>query len=377
MSTLLRCPRCKSEIDASQQKPGSIIKCAHCRGDMRIPEETKQGGHGMGSGRQSTLFRRMSNATVPGQHGPSAPRTGYADPRGASGRGRDLGGLYVGGGIVALIGVIIVIGVLMKGGGAEPTGKTGRKKETRAPVEAPPPPPPPPPIQDLAPNENPAGPPSSWEPDAIGYVLQSVKPVPSEPGHEKEGLELIKAKNSAQINLRPFRYLPFAINALISEDRELALAACQILYSFCEERGLRDSKDKNPIDMSWVNSAKYRGYIYSHWSTTWWPQSSSKLPDAPGNQDAVNRIDWKDMTRRLRGGGYHDPTTPQGAALKTVRNLGKATWPKLAELIDDEELGRTAAQILTELTGEKKPLPTEQNRTEVKNAWLAWIAAQK
>jgi len=29
--------------------------------------------------------------------------------------------------------------------------------------------------------------------------------------------------------------------------------------------------------------------------------------------------------------------------------------------------------VLTELTGEKLPRPNEQNRSEVKNAWIAWI----
>jgi hypothetical protein len=59
-----------------------------------------------------------------------------------------------------------------------------------------------------------------------------------------------------------------------------------------------------------------------------------------------------------------------------VKNLGRAGWTKLADLIDHDDLtiGQTAAQVLSELTGEKKfPRPNEQNRAEVKNAWIAWL----
>src|SRR5688572_21058770 len=150
MATLIRCPRCKSENDASAARPGSVMKCSHCRGDMRVPDAAKSsapaggGGGRAGGGRQSTLFRRMTNATVPGQRGRTTPMPGGGggDGRGASDRGRDMSGLYLGGGIAALVAVIIAIGFVMKGKSDEPV-KGGTKRESaRTPIQAPPPPPP-------------------------------------------------------------------------------------------------------------------------------------------------------------------------------------------------------------------------------------------
>src|SRR6185503_824947 len=138
MSLMLRCPRCKSENDASAARPGSVIKCTHCRGDMRVPEAAKAsagapGGGGGGGraagGRQSTLFRRMTNATVPGQRGRTVPNPTAGDGRGAADRGRDMSGIYLGLGIAALVVVVIAIGFVMKGKSTEAPTKGGTKRE--------------------------------------------------------------------------------------------------------------------------------------------------------------------------------------------------------------------------------------------------------
>lgn len=384
MAQMLRCPRCKSENDASAARPGSIIKCLHCRGDMRVPEAAKAaqpaGRSSAGGGRQSTLFRRMTNATVPGQRGRGAPLPGSGGGgRGASDRGRDLSGLYVGGGIAAIIAIIIVIGLVMKGKSGEPESKAPRKEVAKAPMAAPPPPPPPPPppaIQEPPTNKPP---PSSWEPDASGTLLTAVRPVPTEALAEKDALHFIENMNTKRIFAQPFRYMPFVINALLSEDQKLATASFRVLHAFCEERNIKFEGGENPIKLSHVNSAGYRGYCYSNWAAEWWPKYSHKLPDAPGQADHVARTDWVALANEMKAGSYHDDTTPAGAAYKKVKNLGQAAWPKLAELIDHEDLsiGRSAAMALAELTGEKKPLPNEQNRTDVKNAWIAWINKNK
>ncbi|HZN60928.1 MAG TPA: hypothetical protein VFC90_00855 [Planctomycetota bacterium] len=388
MSTLIRCPRCKSETDASASKPGSIIKCVHCRGDMRVPEGARTpaaaGGARAGGGRQSTLFRRMTNATVPGQRGRSvAVPGGSGGERGASGRGKDMNGLYIGAGIAALVAVVIGIGLVMKSkGSGEPTTKGGAKKEMRAPIQAPPPPPlppAPPPAPEKPPTDGTKGPPSSWEPDAASYTLEAVKPLPVDATAEKDALNFIRQKDTKRINTTPFRYLPFVINALISDDRELAHAAFVVLNEFCEDRKEYDSKGKPILDLAWVNSAHYRGYMYQWWNNKWWPERANKLPDAPGNVQAVEKQDWVGLARAMIGGSFHIEDSPQAVAFRKVKNLGRAAWPKLADLLDHDEipLARAAAQALQELTGEKKPLPNETNRAEVKNAWLAWIEKNK
>src|SRR5690349_3175776 len=168
MTALLRCPRCKSEVDASASRPGSIIKCAHCRADMRVPDAPAASGPPKASGgRQSTLFRRMANAAVPGQRGRVvASPTFSGEGRGASKRGSDMSGLYMGGGIVGVIAIIVVIALMMSGKSPEPGTQGGPKKLTRTPPPPPVAPPAPAPEPPKPPSERGSGPPSSWEPDA-------------------------------------------------------------------------------------------------------------------------------------------------------------------------------------------------------------------
>jgi hypothetical protein len=389
MATLIRCPRCKSETDASASKPGSIIKCVHCRGDMRVPEGSKTpAAGGMSGGRQSTLFRRMTNATVPGQRGrTAAPMPGSGGGRGSSDRGADKSGLYLGAGIAAGVAVIIAIVLVTKGKSSEPTAKNQPRKEVanRAPLQAPPAvpaAPAPPVLPDKPPDRTP---PSSWEPDAMRYVMASVRPVPTEAAAEKDALHWIEQGDPKRILASPFRYMPFVINSLVSEEQRLAIGAFKVLHAFCEHRNIKFADDKepagkNPIDLTRVNDAHYRGYQFENWASEWWPRSAHKLPDAPGNLQAVEKTDWLALVSAMKPGSYHDESTPSGAAFRKVQNLGQAAWIKLAELIDHEDLsvGRSAAQALMELTGERKILlPNEQNRSDVRAAWVAWINKNK
>jgi len=384
MSTLLRCPRCKSDVDASAAKPGSIIKCLHCRADMRVPDAPSASGAAKASGgRQSVLFRRMTNASIPGQRGRAvAGPTFSGEGRGASNRGSDMSGLYMGGGIVGVIAIVVVIALMMSGKSSEPGAQGGPKKLV---VQRPPPPPPPPeapPEPVKPPSERGSGPPSSWEPDAASRVVASVNPVPCESALEKEALGYIRAGNTDRINQAPYHFLPFVLNSLISEDRDLAKGAFAALAAFCQQQRILLTGEKNPIDLGWVNSAEYRGYIYQDWAGKWWSQSSRKLIDAPigaGELAAVDKVDWESQVRQLMSGSYHDSTTPSGATFLRVKAYGRAAWPKLANLIDHEDLGvgRAAAEVLNELTGQKRPRPTEANRAEVKAGWLSWISSQK
>jgi hypothetical protein len=385
MSTLLRCPRCKSEVDASASKPGSVIKCLHCRADMRVPDAPSGPGPAkVAGGRQSTLFRRMTNAALPGQRGRvTAGPTFSGEGRGASRRGSDMSGLYVGGGVVGVIAIAVVIGVMMSQKSAEP-GTPGGPKKLVAHRQPPPPPPPeaPPPEPVKPPSERGSGPPSSWEPDAASRVLAGVNPVPCESALEKEALGYIRSGNTDRINSSPYHFLPFVLNSLISEDRDLAKGAFAALAAFCEHQRILLTGNKNPVDLGWVNSAEYRGYIYQDWAGKWWSQNARKLIDAPigpGELAAVDKVDWHSLVQQLIGGSYHDSTTPSGATFLKVKAYGRAAWPKLANLIDHEDLSvaRAAAEVLNELTGQKRPRPTEANRAEVKAGWLSWISSQK
>ena len=377
MTTQIRCPRCKAETDSSTAKPGSVIKCVHCRGDMRVPDVAKSGGPGIKGGRQSTLFRKMTNATVPGQRGraPSVP-TGGGRP--GADAPRDMSGVYKGIGIAGGIAAVIVIGILMKGKSPEPEKTTGKKSTPKTVAPLPPPPPPPPPVDTKAEIEK-SGAPPTYEHGADSLVHYSIKPLtPSDPAAEKDAMTFIKNVNMPRILATPYRYLPFVINSMISEDQAMAVASFQVLHGFCEEMKLYTSDGKNVIDLHLVNSPKYRAWMYQEWVTKFWPERSNKLPDSPGNKEAVERENWVELARRLQGGAYHTDDN-QGIAYRKVKSYGKAAWPKLVALIDHEELpvARSAGQLLNDLTGEKKPLPNEQNRTELRNAWTTWVEKNK
>jgi hypothetical protein len=377
MTTQIRCPRCKAETDSSTAKPGSVIKCVHCRGDMRVPDAPKAGGPGVKGGRQSTLFRKMTNASVPGQRGrgPSMP-SGSARP--GADAPKDMSGVYKGIGIAGAIAAVIVIGILMKGKSPEPE-KPRPPRKSFADAPAPPPPlqPPAPPVDTMAEIQKKGAPPT-FEQGADKYVHYSIKPItPSDPAAEKDAMTFIKAVNMKYILATPFRYLPYVINSMISDDQAVAVASFQVLHAFCEEHKLYVD-GKNWINLGLINSPEYRGHAYQEWVTRFWPERSNKLPDSPGNKEAVERVDWVGLARSLQGGAYHTDEN-QGIAYRKVKSYGKSAWPKLVALIDHEELpvARSAGQLLNDLTGEKKPLPTEQNRTELRNAWAAWVENNK
>lgn len=383
MATLIRCPSCKFEIDATASKPGSIIKCANCKHDMRIPAgELKPEDVPRGMARQTPLFRKMSNVTAPGARG--RPRGGPSD-RGASTQpGGYNNGLAIGGAVAGLAALIGIAVLLMKNSGTEAPSAPPKKLMARRTEEAPPPPPPAAgPEAPKPPTSDSSGPPSSWEPDASADVSASVKPVFADPARAQEAILLMKAGNTDQINNSPYSFLPHVINTLISEDKVLAHAAFRALASYCEHANIRDSKDKIPIELEWFNSARYRGYVYQFWAGPggWWEKKGAGLPDAPtsGGGTNIDKVDWLGLARQLKGGGYHDRTTHQGVAFSKVRAFGKAAYPKLAALLDDEDVSLAADvnNVLNELTGQKMPKVTEANRSAVKALWIDWISRNK
>ncbi len=80
--------------------------------------------------------------------------------------------------------------------------------------------------------------------------------------------------------------------------------------------------------------------------------------------------------RYLRaGGGYDDPTRPEGVAFARVKAMGPAAYPRLIAYIDNEDilLGKAAVKVLNHLTGRMQPHPNEANKARVKAEWEAWL----
>ena len=76
---------------------------------------------------------------------------------------------------------------------------------------------------------------------------------------------------------------------------------------------------------------------------------------------------------------FVDETCAEGIMFRKVKRMGKAAYPHLVKYIDHEELplGRAAATVLNELTGEQKPLPNVTTRPQVKAEWEAWIQGSR
>jgi hypothetical protein len=107
------------------------------------------------------------------------------------------------------------------------------------------------------------------------------------------------------------------------------------------------------------------------------PATPAPAPVARGPEDPA-RVNWDELMKILRpGGGFDDPTRPEGQAFARVKAMGKGAYPYLLRYLDHEELplAVAAARVLNELTGRQQPLPTPANRAQVKAEWEAWIKA--
>jgi hypothetical protein len=93
----------------------------------------------------------------------------------------------------------------------------------------------------------------------------------------------------------------------------------------------------------------------------------------------VNRADWDDLMRKIRGAGpieFEDGTRPAGAAMSTLKSMNRrAVYEKLLSFIEHEDIGfgRAACAALSHLSGHKEPLPTELNKAKIKARWQDWI----
>lgn len=108
------------------------------------------------------------------------------------------------------------------------------------------------------------------------------------------------------------------------------------------------------------------------------PDAADPKPAPAPRAEEPSKARWDDLMTTLRAGGaFDDLSRPEGVAYKRVKDMGKAAYPHLAKYIDHEDplLGRAAVAVLNELTGQKKPLPTEATKAKSKAEWEEWIKA--
>jgi hypothetical protein len=108
------------------------------------------------------------------------------------------------------------------------------------------------------------------------------------------------------------------------------------------------------------------------------PADAPPAPVARAPRDPAG-AKWDDIMKNLRpGGGFDDPSRPEGVAFQMVKEMGKGAYPHLVRYIDNEDsmIGRAAVTVLNELTGQKKPLPNDATKVAQKAEWEAWLKTQ-
>lgn len=98
----------------------------------------------------------------------------------------------------------------------------------------------------------------------------------------------------------------------------------------------------------------------------------------PGLDPAVEN--WEETLRILRGGAFHDPSTPEKYTFERTAAMGEAAYPYLIRYIDHEDttLGTTAVLALKKLSGrsEEPGRVTDANKVRLKSEWEAWFESQ-
>src|SRR5258708_6106109 len=116
MSLTIKCPQCKTLIDASESAPGSTVVCPDCSAVMRVPTgetgdhaKTARQVKGAGPARSTPLFRRMAGARTAPSATSTRPSNFAAGPRGAGARTPRNAGLIA----ASVVGAIAVVAGLV------------------------------------------------------------------------------------------------------------------------------------------------------------------------------------------------------------------------------------------------------------------------
>jgi hypothetical protein len=410
MAKLIKCPRCQAQIDVSNVPGGSTVRCSDCdslvklaggtgpvpRAEAPAPEPAPVRSRG----RQTDLFRKMNAVRAPGERGrPPSRMQSMHDERGGGTRYRRSGsnaGLVIGG-CVAGAALIIVLVVAL-------SNKKEPPKKPPAPVAQAEPEPEPQPVPAAAGKGETPKKAVSMTKKAGGYEVINTFEAGAQKTAERTTQGLYDFKNDealrreyeaiamqgkvAEIVQNDSKWIAYIIEALINDDEKVARSSFQALHDICKKRNISASEEgfKNPITMEYFNSAYYRGNEYVFWSHEWWSKSRNQsatrewAPETTGAAATGVRADaatenWDALMRDLRvGGGFDDLKRPEGMAFAKVKSMGRAAYPHLVKYIDNEDiaLGKAAVVVLNELTGQKKPLPTEANKAQVKAEWDTW-----
>lgn len=426
MARMIKCPRCQSQIDVTNVAGGSTVPCADCGVMLRVP--TGQTGvrprvptpapqpaaepPGKATRvreRQTPLFRKMSGVRSPAdKKGPSRPAGERPVAR------RKSSGPVVA--IVAIVLAVALVGLLAVAMSAKQKqyndkvkanaekAEAARKKaadqiaenkrleaqwaaeEAARAAEAAKKGEKPQPGQLGKKASGEYDIPATFEPGgrklAEKHVKGTLQEVKVEPDLLKEYEGLASAGRVDDIVKDDSKFMACVIASLINDDEKICRTSFQALSAICTKHKISSKEDRfeNPVKLDFVNSSYYRGGDYNFWSD-WWnrPQNQAAVKQWATGAETVGEIPemvkWDELVRDLRAGGYDDPNHPGGRALARLKLMGKGAYPYLIKQIDNEDImiGKAVVTVLNQLTSQQRPLPTTDNKSQIKAEWETWL----
>lgn len=418
MAKILKCPRCQERIDVTDLSGGSTVKCEACGTMVRLStgstgkvpvsappppppaapakkeRTTKVRTAGAGGGRQTDLFRKMSNARAPGEKGRS---------RGGGGGGRGEERSNAGMIIAIAAGAIVVIGGLAyavmsgknkeqspskvsgtRGEGRE-AGSSGKKKSKDEPHRTVQPAP-------VAPSDS-----GVFKPGARGLanVGKDVPDMGCNAASKQTYEEMAGSGKTADIVGQDYTWITYVIDGLLSDNENVCKGSMDALHQIIVKRKL-DAKMSDLAKSAIIggfNMPEMRSGEYSYWAQWWFTKSARDAvagwreeggasaaaePGAPrvaaGN---ASTEPWEETLKKCRSGGFSNSSNPEYYEFQRIKGMGKSAYPHLIRFIDNEDtsLGTTAVLILKELSGrsEAPGRVTEANKAKIKEDWEGWL----
>jgi hypothetical protein len=423
MAKILKCPSCQEKIDVTDLSGGSTVQCQACGTMVRIatgttgkvpqaapppppppPAPARKGnttkmrkkergtsrvGPSPAPGRQTDLFRKMSNARSPGEGG--RPRGGGGEKK----QGGNNSGMII---AIAAAAVVVIAGVafaVMHKSEPEPakasTGKEsagGAKKKKKDEAAAPKPPPTP-----AAPSEADTFKPGARAMAGVGKDVLDMKCNPD----AKQTFEgMVTSGKVADVVAADHTWITYIIDGLLSDNEAVAKGSMDALHQIINKRKLdarMSDLAKKPV-IGGFNMPEMRSGEYTYWAQWWFTKSARDAVagwaeaaggSSGGADPAAPRVaagnpateSWEETLRKCRSGGFHNSSNPEYYEFQRIKGMGKSAYPHLVRFIDHEDtsLGTTAVLILKELSGrsEQPSRVTEANKAKIKEDWEGWL----
>jgi hypothetical protein len=419
MAKILKCPRCQEKIDVTDLSGGSSVRCDAC-GTMvklasgatgRVPQaapppppppaaaakpkdrSTKvRTAASPSPGRQTDLFRKMSNARAPGEKG---------RPKGGGGGEKGSGGMNPGMMIAIAAAVIVVLGgvafaVLSGKEGGTPKGSassegknkdaaTGSKKKKK---------------DDSKPYTPAPLPPSDtgvFKPGARGTIDKATTPMMPNIGADARTIYegMISSGKVSEVVAQDFTWVTYVIDGMLSDTEAVAKGSMQAMHEIILKRKLdaRMSDLAKNTAIGGFNIPDMRSGEYTYWAQWYftasarnaiagWAEGAGVDPSTTNSSSKVTPGNaatepWEETLKKCRSGGFSNQSNPEYWEFQKIKTMGKSAYPHLVRFIDNEDtsLGTTAVLILKELSGrsDANSRVTEANKAKIKEDWEGWI----